>query len=138
MVDETAGSAGKRAVSNVSSPDACEFFTLDDVLRWAAEAFRGARHDIRPPQGEPWMVDGHAWSGPANFAYSVHARFTRSVNRHAKACRVINDCGYEGERFGWDDTDFLYGAFSGPEGNGLPPHLDRPEDVYRKGVSGGR
>lgn len=52
--------------SDVTAP--CRFFTAGDACRLALAAYYAAGHRIEPPAGEPWIVDGDPYAGPADFA----------------------------------------------------------------------
>jgi hypothetical protein len=46
----------------------CRFFTAEDACRIALQAYYAAGRSIQPPPGEPWIVDGDPYAGPADFA----------------------------------------------------------------------
>ena len=111
--------------SNVSGPAACRFFTPEDAIRWALQAYCGACRDVVPPKGEPWMVDGCAWTTPAAWADLVVTRFMGLVVAAAIDARVPCDHGCATPSFTWDDSAF----FSRPKRNDLPGSENHAENA---------
>lgn len=116
--------------ANVSGPDACRFFTPDDALRWALQAYYGASRHVVPPEGEPWFQDGSAWSSPACWGLEVVSRFIELATAAAIDARVPCDHGSQTPSFSWDDSAF----FLRPEVHNLPGAAGMPQHEAASGV----
>lgn len=46
----------------------CRFFTAEDAVRIALQAYYAASRDMDPPAGEPWMLDGQPYATATDFA----------------------------------------------------------------------
>ena len=72
----------------VALADCWDWLTPDDLLRHALAAFHGALHAIRPPEGEPWLVDGHPFASRASFRDALVGLLVQRINAHAIDARV--------------------------------------------------
>jgi hypothetical protein len=109
--------------ANLSGPAACRFFTPDDAVRWALQAYYGACRDVVPPKGQPWLAEGVAWSSPACWGDAVVTRFMAAVVAAAIDARVPCDHGCATPSFSWDDSAF----YSRPQVNDLPGAVGMPQ-----------
>lgn len=49
------------------TPAACRFLTPPEFVQLALSSYYAASHAVRPPEGEPWLLDGAPWSSPEDF-----------------------------------------------------------------------
>jgi hypothetical protein len=97
----------------------CIWFTPKEALSWALAAFYGACKDAQPPPGEPWAVEGCAWTNGGNFAEAFQRRLTDRLNREAEQLRIPSPDN-SGALVGWDNPGQSGAGFDAPPECRLP------------------
>ncbi len=123
----------------MSRPDPaaqCRFFTADDAIRFALAAYYAASHDIEPPQGEPWLIDGEPYADGSCFADAFVQQIADRVSAAAYSANLPRSCSeimgvwwpQEGEELTESGEVFLRRIM-----NHLPSGHNRAHNLLRQG-----
>ena len=124
MVDSFSGS---RTEVN-ALVERCRFFSSDDVMTWALQAYRSALAHLRKSEGE-WVEEGCPWSSPHGFAEDVSHEFQRRVWDACERSAVYREV----ER--WKDERAVKGEdFVAVQGDKLPQRGDDGASVHDGGA----
>ena len=97
-----------------------------DQSRGASDQSRDCRHyygaskEMRLETGQPWFVEGCAWTSPGNFAEAFQSRLTRRLNWEAQQANLAPPDS-SGEQVGWHYTPSPGGDFAASQQHELPP-----------------
>lgn len=83
------------------------WFSAEQALAWALQAYYAACREVEPPPGVPLVdSDGSLWAGKGEFLHAFHSALTVRLSLAAFAHGGIAPCGSASEQLGWpDDAD---------------------------------